>query len=67
MKQGQVTPKQFDRFASIAAFEKRTGRMPVNVEVCRMFNLKSLSSSFLTLKRYAEWKKGRTNKPITNQ
>ena len=52
MRKGQITPKQFDRFKKIDTFVHRKERMPVNRELCEMFNLKSTSASFLLLKQY---------------
>ena len=57
MKKGQVTPRQFDRFAAIEKWEGKKGRMPICREVGAMFGIASTSTAFLTLKRYSEWKK----------
>lgn len=56
MKTNIITTKQYERFAWIDKFVAQNGRLPNNLELKDAFNLHTTSSTFLTLKKYKEYK-----------
>lgn len=57
MKQNQITPAMHGRFGKIDKFVEKVGRMPVNREIGKMFNLSLGSATLRVLQKYSEYKK----------